>query len=211
MFRLDKHKRPLHTNRAFTVIELLVTLTIVVLVTGIVMIRYSSFNSSVLLTSQAFLTAFDIRETQSLAVSVRGNSSQFREEYGLHFQMATPNEYLLFQDDDESNGEYKPARYDVGEEVGVPYKIDPRFTILNMCGTNSSSRTCYTNDPDTTGESIDPAFNNVAVSFKRPDFDAAFYSTSKTNLQSVEIMIGTEGGPIIKSIVIYTTGQISIQ
>jgi prepilin-type N-terminal cleavage/methylation domain-containing protein len=58
--------------RGFTLIELMVTITIVVLVTGIVLVQYSSFNSSVLLTSQAYQLAFDLREAQSLAISVRG-------------------------------------------------------------------------------------------------------------------------------------------
>jgi prepilin-type N-terminal cleavage/methylation domain-containing protein len=213
MFRLDKYKRPLSTQRAFTIVELLVTLTIVVLVTGIVMIRYSSFNSSVLLTSQAYLTAFDVREAQSLAVSVRGRSSEFREEYGLYFDMGTPNSYILFQDDD-SNGENDPVRYNTSandEAIGSPYKIDPRFTILNVCGTNNSSRTCYTDDEDTLGEVVDVAFNNVAISFQRPDFDAEFYSSAKSNIQTVEIIIGNEDNPITKKVTIHSSGQITVE
>lgn len=213
MFRLNDQKQLPCISRGFTIVELLVTLSIVVLVTGIVMIRYSSFNSSVLLTSQAYLTAFDVREAQSLAVSVRGRSSEFREEYGLYFSMVTPNSYILFQDDD-SNGDHDPVRYNAtpnDEAIGASYKIDPRFTILNICGTNSSSRTCYTSDPDTTGEVVDPAFNNIAISFQRPDFDAEFYSTAKSSMQSIEIIMGNASHPLTKTVRVYTSGQITVE
>lgn len=207
---LDKHNLLRHSNRAFTVVELLVTLSIVVLVTGIVMIRYSSFNSSVLLTSQAYLTAFDVREAQSLAVSVRGRSSEFREEYGLYFDMGSRNSYVLFQDDD-ANGENDPVRYSVAEAIGSAYKVDPRFTIVNLCGTNSATRTCFTDDPDTEGEIVDIAFNNLAISFQRPDFDAQFYSSAKSNIQSIEIIIGNPGNPLTKKVVVYSSGQITVE
>lgn len=203
-------KKAVTTSHGFTVVELLVTLGIVVLVTGIVMFRYSSFNSSVLLTSQAFLTAFDIREAQSLAVSVRGRGSEFREEYGIYFNMSTPSRYLLFQDDD-SNGNHDPVRYHAGEEIGSPYTVDPRFTIINICGTNSSSRTCYTDDPDTAGEIVDASFNSLTLSFKRPDFDAVFYSAAKSGLQSIEIKIGDDDSPIIKTVKVYSSGQVSVE
>lgn len=203
-------KKAVAHARGFTVVELLVTLSIVVLVTGIVMLRYSSFNSSVLLSSQAYITAFDIREVQSLAVSVRGNNDEFREEYGLYFDLTNPNQYLLFQDSN-FNGVNDPVRYHSGEEVGSPYMIDPRFSIVNICATNDASRTCAADDPDTTGEAIDSNLSNVAISFERPDFDAAFYTASKSGLQSVEIKISTDDLEIIKTVKVYTSGQISIE
>lgn len=184
------------STRGFTVVELLVTIGIVVLVTGVVMIRYSSFNSSVLLTSQGYITAFDLREAQSLAVSVRGNSSNFREEYGIYFDMLSPNQYLLFQDDD-SNGEHSPARYHSGEEITTPYKVDSRFSIVDICGTNGGGTTCGLTD--------------MAVTFKRPDFDARLYSSSMGNLVSAEIHFGNGESSIIKRVIVYASGQIAVE
>jgi type II secretory pathway pseudopilin PulG len=208
MKRID-HTTHRHSHAGFTVVELLVTLAIVVLVTGVVMLRYSSFNSSVLLTSQAYLTAFDIREAQSLAISVRGNSSEFREEYGIYFDMGNPNVYRLFQDDD-ANGEHTIARYNAGEEVGDPIRVDPRFTILNICATNTASRSCYADDPDTTGEVVDPTLSNITIAFKRPDFDATLYSAAKSSLQSIEVIFGSADNEIRKKVLVYTSGQIAI-
>lgn len=156
------------------------------------MLQYSSFNNSVLLTSQAYITSFDIREVQSLAISVRGTSNQFHEEYGLYFNMLKPDRYLVFQD----NGVQTPARYQAGEEINVPYFVKPRFKIVDICATNSSSRLCSLPD--------------VAISFERPDFDATFYSSAKPNITSVEIVIGSVNGELTKTVTIYQTGQISV-
>lgn len=210
MSRLSHYKKLPQVQRGFTIVELLVTLTIVVLVTGLVMIRYSSFNSSVLLTSQAYITAFDIREAQSLAVSVRGNSNEFREEYGMYFDMSLPNQYQLFQDDN-MNGKTDPVHYDNGEAVGAPLKVDSRFSIINICATNNTSRTCYADDPETGSEVIDTTLDEITISFKRPDFDAAFYSPVRTSIQSAEIVFGNENTSLTKKVVVYQSGQISIE
>lgn len=200
--------------RGFTVIELMVTIAIVVLVTGLIMIQYSSFNNSVLLRNQAYMTAFDLREAQSLAVGVKGQGAEFREEYGLYFDMDTQTKYLLFQDNEtEPNRSHYPARYNEGEEIGVPYRIDPRFIIKNLCATNSGSRTCLRDDLDpTTNETVNVNVRALAVSFRRPDFEASFHvpDTSITNIQSAEIIFGTASGVTERSVIIYKTGQVSV-
>lgn len=183
----------------FTVIELMVTITIVVLVTGIVLIQYSSFNSSVLLTSQAYAIAFDLRETQSIAISVRGNGASFREEYGLYFDINAPNQYLLFQD----NGSAKPAVYNAGEEVGNPNIVDPRFVIEDFCINGSFGQRCAS-------EGL--VADDLSVTFKRPDFDAAFANSDGTNnITSAEIFVTPLNGNGIRVITITNAGQISVQ
>jgi prepilin-type N-terminal cleavage/methylation domain-containing protein len=207
----SKRSEKITTMRGFTVVELLVTLAIVVLVTGIVMIRYSSFNSSVLLTSQAYITGFDVRETQSLAISVRGNSNQFREEYGIYFDLSNPTSYLLFQDDN-TNGNQSPVRYHAGEEIGVPYKVDPRFKIMNLCVSNSSGRTCTSQDASTAGtETTNTSLTTLAVAFRRPDFDAELYSPQISGLNSVEVHFGNDDITNVKKVIIYSSGQISVE
>lgn len=209
LFSVFAQRMGVQSQRGFTVVELMVTITIVVLATGIIMLQYSSFNSSVLLKSQAYLTAFDIREAQSLAVSVRGQSgpsAQFYEQYGLYFDMSKPHQYLLFQDDDDLNAgvDQNPAEYDAGEEIGVPYIVDPRFEIIDICAIVGSNTTCYSDSGHT--------FSTLAISFKRPDFDAAFYAPGVAGSpQAVEIHFGTgNANSLVRTITVYTTGQIKI-
>jgi hypothetical protein len=185
----------------------MVTITIVVLVTGIVLVQYSSFNSSVLLTSQAYKTAFDLRETQSLAISSRGKNNTFREEYGLYFNQTAPGQYILFQD----RNAVVPAHYnsnpdpDLDEAIGAPTIIDPRFTISLMCVATNAASVCGAGTTDVT---------SLAVSFERPDFDAAFYSTGPViaNIQTALIYITSISDNTSSKIVrISSSGQISVE
>ena len=199
-----------HPSGGFTLIELMVTLAIVVLATGLVMIRYASFNSSVLLTSQAYEVAFDLRETQSLAVSVRGNQSVFRQEYGMHFDITSPNQYILMQDSNSGSNDQDLRsgatyiEYDEDEMVGNPIVIDPRFTMIDICATGmSGGRVCYS-------EENYPSF--ITVAFARPDFDAIMHGDGIGQLSSAEIIFGPGDGQseITRSVVINASGQISV-
>lgn len=181
----------------FTLIELMITIGIIVLVTGLVLLKYSSFNSSVLLKSQAYAVAFDLREAQSLAISVRGQEGEFREEYGIYFSTASPGSYILFQDDDDIADHARP-RYNAGEEIGNPIMMDPRFEIIDICVDGDSGVEC---DRD-----------NVSITFKRPDFDASFFTQGVSNIQSAEIRMAAIGDSTFsKTVVVYQTGQIEVK
>lgn len=202
--------KPTSASRGFTLIELLVTLSIVLLATGLVMVRYVSFNSSVLLNNLAYQIAFDLRETQSLAVSVRGSNAEFREEYGMHFALnadtGTTNQYLLFQDGNDSVLSGGVIQYDEGEAIGNPVIIDPRFTIIDLCGTSlGGARTCYSESGSYP--------RMVTVAFARPDFDAVMYGENIGALSAVEIVLGSGSGDsdITRTVLVTSSGQITVQ
>ena len=192
----------------FTLIELVVTLAIVIFATSLVMIRYVSFNSSVLLNSLAYQIAFDLRETQSLAISVRGSNAGFREEYGMHFDINTPNQYMLFQDTDQTVNGDGYILYDDDEAIGRPIIVDPRFTIVDLCVTSlGGARSCYR---DTAGSF--PEF--VTIAFARPDFDAIMYGDGVGALRSAEIVVGVDTGEedeITRTVLVTRNGQITVQ
>ena len=189
-----KIKKPLLAG--FSLIELMVTIGIVMLVTGLVMVRYSSFNSTVVLRSQAYELALDIREAQVFGVSVGGNSGSFRLAYGIYIDLQSPNTYLLFQD--ISGGTSK--MYDIGEEVGERYTIDPRFSISSICTTVGGIETCDT------AQSA-----HASIAFKRPDFDAVITTDSVANPDQITLIISTNDGTASQRVVVYSSGQISVQ
>jgi len=110
-------------KQGFGLIELLVSISIMILVIGVVLSQQKAFNGAVLLRGQAYEIALQAREVQLRAVSVinRDNSTDFREVYGIYFNELIPNTYNIFRDGSTIDG------YDAGEEFGIQGQLDKRF------------------------------------------------------------------------------------
>ncbi len=179
--------------RGFGLVELLVSISIMVLVTSIVMTRHDSFNRSTLLRGQAYEVALAVREIQLLAVSATKGEAGFNNVYGLVFN-TNANSYIIFTDKD------KDFVFDAGdgEQLGKPGVIDPRFQIsaIRLIGSVEVS--------------------TITVMFKRPNFDAILYegaSAVATSVPGIEIDIEVKGAnpPQVRTIEITKTGQITVK
>jgi type II secretory pathway pseudopilin PulG len=194
----------LQQNGGFGLVELLVSISIVVLVTGIIVSRHNSYNGAVLLRSQAYEVALQAREVQLSAVSAVGSSGVFRNVYGVHFDTSTADRrqyYLFFRDSLPYNNFYDAA--DVVVQRG---NIDPRFEISQIRRVVSPT---------------DSVETSLSVVFERPNFDARFYTSPSASLlgvagSAVEIDIrvkGTTGTGVgeVRTVEITKTGQIIVQ
>lgn len=177
------------TQRGFTLIELLVTIGIIMIITAIVVVQHGAFNSTVLLRSQAYEIALNLREAQVFSISARGEGSNFRDAYGLYFSADTPNTYVLFADNINEN-----SRYDDGEEIDQ-FVIDSRFTIVDL----------------QIGANCDTSVDDLSIAFKRPDFDAHISSGGGSIQAAGCIVVASEGGSDTRSVFVRTTGQIEVQ
>lgn len=176
----------------FSMIELLVSISIIVMVLTITLTRQSSFNSAVLLRSEAFDIALAIREIQLSAVSAASDGSgEFRSTLGVRLT-ENSNEYMMFRD---SNGDYV---YQAGEIYGSPGIIDSRFIIgaIDVGGSESE----------------------VSIVFERPNFDALFYDASGDVIDQPSVQIelrlaGTTGGSCgdqWRTVEVTRAGQIAV-
>jgi prepilin-type N-terminal cleavage/methylation domain-containing protein len=90
-------------KRGFTLVELLVTISIFVILTGVVLFNQQKFNSTILLTNLAYDTALTIRQAQTYGVNIKefdsGSGSQF-VPYGVYFDKAANKSFILFADID---------------------------------------------------------------------------------------------------------------
>lgn len=186
-------------RQGFGLIELLVSISVMVLVTSVILARHDAFNGATLLRSQAYDVALALREMQLLAVSATNDSSGFRSIYGVAFDTATPGVYVIFRDD---NYNYF---YDAGEEFGQQGFLDERFLIDDIrlvgSGGDAGSRT------------------DVTILFERPNFDALIYkslnSPAAAGIYAVELDVrvrGTTGNSAgeIRTIEITRTGQVTV-
>jgi len=215
-----RKNQPIYSVRqsGFGLIELMISISIMVIVSGIIMSRQSAFNSSILLRSQAYEIALQIRDVQLSAVSANNNSSSveaetFRTTLGVHFyEDANLNQrYQFFRDTD--SGIYDNNYYDfvdivVDERFGIQGSLDERFEIRDIVLVGAPP-----------GETL--TGSEVSIVFERPNFDAKFYDNGPDNngqviATGIEILVGRVGtsgtGPEdLRTIEVTATGQIGVR
>ncbi len=181
----------------------MVSISIMILVLGVVLVQQSSFDGAVLLRSQAYEVALRIRDIQTTAVSasVDYTAGSFRVRYGIYMDTSANSNglYRIFNDVDKDG-------YDTTSdtEVNAPGVLDSRFEIRAIRVT------------DTNGAVQNP--NAISIDFERPNFDAYFYTTTGTplaNVEKVQIDIARRGitgtgNTVLRTIEITPAGQISV-
>lgn len=194
----------------FSLLEVLITAAIIGIITSVVAVKYGSFNNVVLLKNQAYEVALDLREAQVFAVSSSGRSDQFREDYGVYFDMSNPQQYIFFQDQGDTieNGR-NVAYYDssLNEIIGLPRNIDSRFKLVRICvNIVSSTDLCPTE------------LNDLAITFKRPDFDSQFASVDGKSRgvgvisnARLEYTNALQTDSNIRTVIVSSVGQIEVQ
>lgn len=173
LFRALLRKR--RAARGFSLIELLVVLTIISVVTTIALVGQATFNRSVLLTDTTYAIALSLREMQSLGLSSRKTAGVQEAGYGAYFGDASVNRltsYVLFADTVDAdasnvasfptcqvgaslpagNPEKKPGDciYTAGsdQQVQPPLQLGRGFTISRYCGRSGANLYC-SNDATT--------------------------------------------------------------
>ncbi|MFW6210470.1 MAG: hypothetical protein ACOC4E_03200 [Patescibacteria group bacterium] len=188
----------------FGLIELLVSVSIMALVSGIILARQGGFNSAVLLRSEAYSMALTIRDVQLSAVSAMaetdGSTANYRQTRGVHFETSSSlNQiYQPYTDQDDND------HFSSSDTTGLPERLDSRFeirSIMTDTGSATSSQTA------------------LSITFDRPNFDARFYDEAGTELGSVvaaEIVLsragvsGGECGIDYRVVRVTRTGQVSV-
>jgi prepilin-type N-terminal cleavage/methylation domain-containing protein len=174
-------------SKGFTVTELLVVVTIMLILTGFFLIRQQNFNGSTVLSSLAYSVALSLRQAQLFGIATKETSiNAFQgtapaKAYGIYFDRNVTDSYILFADLD-NDGQYDSP----GESINT-FRIATGFAISKLC----ADALCWT-----AGGSA--SIDNLTVLFRRPNPDACF----ATNLSPAACAIsGTQ---------VYTTGYMQI-
>lgn len=191
--------------KGFTLVELIVVSTIILLISVFIFFQQSKFNSSTILRSLTYSVALSVRQAQVYGTSVRESSPGsgiFGQGYGVYIPSAgtaTDNTYYMFSD---NNGD---GAYTSGEELPV-YRLGTGYRISAVCAVAVGGSTCN-------------ALTSLTVYFRRPNPDACISSAvspaacalGATEVYSrAYITVGNGGNTDSRSIKVTDTGQIAV-
>ena len=180
--------------RGFSLVELLVTLAISTIIVGGVLIRFNAFDSVVVLKSIAYEVALTIREAQVFAVSATGNqamTSQFDQPYGVHFDLANPQQYILYENAAGT------LEYGSGDTIIETFTMNQKYEINDICVTPASG-----------GESC--TATTLSVAFQRPEFRAYIFPGTDP-VQSRVTFTMVDDPSTTFSVVVGVTGNITVE
>lgn len=210
----------------FTLVELMVVISIFLLISAVTVFNYTDFRSNVSLQNLTDEIALSIRKAQSYAIGARGldnaGTVDFNNSYGMHFTIdPSPNKgiqegsyksFILFYSADDKN-------YDANS-TGTCGDM-----ITNECRELFNiTTTDIIKEIKIDGTTMNAQKASLDIVFKRPDPRAYFcYRASNTsngncdnqNISAVSIVVSngqtSNGEEKTKTISVQNTGQISIQ
>ncbi len=208
-------------NRAFTVVELLIAVSIFVFMTALLVARYGNFNQNVLLTNTAYDVALEIRTAQTYGLSIRSvtdvgdpsapapisNEAVFQNAYGVHL-VKDSSELILFST--PSYGDDANTIYDGPDTYG-----DTDIAVSTLRRGSKISDICVGSGPsDCSYTSVD----EMDITFKRPSPSAIICvkPDSPTDMSCndgyvyVEIQVESSDNTV-RTVVVRENGQISVK
>lgn len=186
------------SNRGFTLIEMLVTISIIAIISSIVLFNFPSFSSKIVLENLTHEIALIVRQAQVFGIGIKrqiGTAETF-PSYGAHFDLNTPTEVIFFADINTDGIYNNPPDVDVE-------------TFIIQRG-NKISALCYNIpciDVPSSGERV------VDITFKRPDPEANIYVEGVgVGLSVVQITVSPSDGVEIgdRYITVWSSGQIAV-
>lgn len=170
----------------FTLVEVLVSLGIFAVLTGVVLSNYRGYNTNALFANASEDIVLALRQAQVYGVGAKGEGSSFTTPFGVYFNEATPNQIIIFADTD-SSGSRNTGDSDI-DIIKWPSDIKIETGGL-LCNSGTVA--------------------NLAITFTRPNPNANIYGNGAPCTATGKISI--TNGIKNASIEITSTGQISLQ
>lgn len=200
-------KKNCGTDAGFSLVELLVVVSIFVIMTSIVLYNQNKFSSDISISNASYEVALEIRQAQIYGTLVREGEvgGEFDAAYGMHFK--TNNGIIqldLFSDDNgdiryvQANDTLIRSKTDLGEGNSIAYVCTYNSGSVNeRCLSADNSRTDIT---------------SVDIVFRRPD-PAALIKDSVAFppfRNEVRVYIKSALGDKVRIVKVFGSGQISV-
>lgn len=189
-----------HKSFGFTLVELMVSISIFAVITAVVLIRNNEFNSGILFSNMVYEIALSIREMQTYGITVRASDTgTFQNGYGVYFNSSETEKNSLVQFTDIPNvSGVRNQSYDNPAEKLFKLNLKPGNFIeeIKVC---DSGNVCS-------------QVSEVAITYVRPEPDATIKSGVTTYTRAGITVRAPGNDPIVrKCIVVTSVGQISVQ
>ena len=186
--------RTLSRRLGFTLVELLVVIGIMLVITTVVLARYSQFNGTILLRDLAYEVALSFREAQVYGISGRSSGGTFAFRYGVYLTKGAPTQYILFGDTNNN------LTFDSSETVEA-YSMRAGYGMSEMCARRSEG----INRCASAGE-----ISTLTIMYKRPDPDAIIRTDVVGETYTDATITLLSPSESTRSVTVTSTGQISI-
>jgi len=111
-------------RKAFTLIEILTVVTIIVILTSLTVVSFGPGRQTLALIRSAHKVAQDIRKVSEMALSAKEIQGAVPPKYGLYFELNSTS-YIIFADNNGNND------YESGEEIEeIP--LESKIKILEL-------------------------------------------------------------------------------
>lgn len=181
--------------RGFTLIELIVVMSIMVIINGVIFFDYPSVMANLALKRTAGEIALLARQAQVYALSAKSGASGELVNYGIRFDKGAPTSIILFADKN-GNSKYNSG---LGEAIQT-FEIQTKDEISMLCGD---------------GDCINKSMDTVDIVYQRLSSTATIGSSSfclppptPSPCSSVKIIVQSHRNSTTKEITIYSNGYI---
>ncbi|MBI1974667.1 MAG: prepilin-type N-terminal cleavage/methylation domain-containing protein [Candidatus Zambryskibacteria bacterium] len=181
-------------NTGFSLVELIVSIGIASIILTAIISNQSSYSDSIALSNLADDISLSLSQAQTYGAAVReagSGSANFSAAYGLSFTLSSNKAYVYFTDLDGDK------IYDAEENLSQ-INISRDNYIADICAVKSSS-------PEDCG------IERVDITFIRPKTEPQLvFSNPIENVIGAKITLKSPAGRV-KSVIVYTSGQITVQ
>jgi type II secretory pathway pseudopilin PulG len=208
-----KSTKALLFMRAFTLIELMVSLVVIMVLTTILLYRYPETSVRLTLANLSHTVSLLIREAQVRGSAIDSVNSSLGG-YGVYASTASPNQLVLFGDTVDSRVP-KPYGITIGDgifESGSP--IDETKSITTLPSKYVIKRLCVgTSFPFSCNTMNVPAITSLTISFTRPNPAPSIYinNSTTTNFTAACIELRSPQAPLsghIRNVQVFSSGMI---
>lgn len=205
--------RPAKWRAGFTMIEMLVVLTIVLILTAAVVGNYGSYRSATVATNMAYEAATTVRQAQLYGLGVRGVQTEagyeFGGTYGVEFADESPT-YSIFRDREPANGYCDDGCdcADSGSECVEQVRMLQQVSVIGLCAAQNANL----DTSDLLAGSY-CAHGAMTVSFTRPNPEGTIRAGAPGSVSGDYAIAGIviRGGTHCRLVRVYSNGQIAVE